>query len=226
MQGAFDVGMQNKRLTLYGIKVLAVQVFHELEKPVRTDKAVKPEHFAKGAKHATPERVEPALRARDLAWMSAILVYIVLVLRDYLGSPRIHGSKLAVLVLVCAPGVMLMLHLTAAPTQTMAVVTTAHLAVALEFMWDTQRFHRNTVSFVTLWACAAVFVCHAAGSRPADMTWQCHVMCSAIYVGTCLTLALLQGTVVLDSMTLLTLQQLFVVMTLLLVSLVRCPAHC
>ena len=226
MQGAFDVGMQNKRLTLYGMKAAAVHVFHELDKPVRTEKVTKPDLFTKGAKHAIAETAEPAHRARYLAWIGALGVYIVLVLSDYVGSPRMHGSKLAVLLLVCTPGVLVILHVSAAPTQTMAVLATAHLAVALDLMGDKERFHRDTVSMVTLWACAAVFMSHAVSARPADMKSQCQVMCCALYMGTCFALALLQATAVLDSMTLLTLQQLFLVMTLLLASLVRYPAHC
>jgi hypothetical protein len=226
MQGAFDVGMQNKRLTLYGIKAAAVHVFHELDKPTRAEKVSKPDLFTKGAKHGNAETAEPAHRARFLAWIGALVVYIVLVLSDYVGSPRMHGSKLAVLLLVCTPGVMLILHVCTAPTQTMAVVAMAHLAVALDLMGDTERLRRDTVSMVTLWACAAVFMSHAVGARPVDMAWQCQVMCCALYMGTCVALALLQATAVLDSMTLLTLQQLFLVMTLLLASLVRYPAHC
>jgi len=218
MHGAFDVGMQNKRLSLFAIKVAAVEVFE----PVKPEKPDRPLRLAKSVKPANPERVETPVRARDVAWICTILFYIALVLSDYLGAPRIHGSKLAVLVLVCTPTLNLILHVTGAPTPTLAAVTAAHLAVALEFMWDARRFHRDTVSLVTLWAVAAVFIFHAAGSRPADMTWRCHVMCSAIYVGTCLTL----GTAVLDSMTLLTLHQLFLVVTLLLASLVHSPAHC
>ena len=220
MHDAFDVGMQNKRLTLFATKVAATEVCDQLDKPDKPVKPVKPE------KPAKPERLEPAVRARDVAWICAILLYIALVFSDYLGAPRNHGSKLAVLVLVGTPALNLVLHVRGAPTPTIAAVTAAHLAVALEFMWDAHRFHRNVVSVVTMWAAAATFAFHASGSRPADMSWQCHVVCSALYVGTFLTLAFLQGTAVLDSMTLLSLQQLFLLMTLLLAGLVHSPAHC
>jgi len=65
-----------------------------------------------------------------------------------------------------------------------------------------------------------------ASPRPPSMTACVLVTCAAAYSGALLALAALQATGMLDEMTLLVLQQLFVFMTLLLAGLVQCPGYC
>jgi len=245
MHGAFDVGMQNKRLTLFALKSSPENL---CEPPAKSDKPLKSE---RGERPERPERAdkppasskngrptlggdngaphslyETVLRSRNAAWAVALALYLCLIASDYVGPARRHGSKLSSLLVVCTPVVNLLLLVRGAPTLIMAAVTAAHVSVALDFMWDAGRFHRETVSPVIVCSLAAVFMLHASGTCPADMTRCCHCMCAGLYAGTCLALALLQGSAVLDNMTLLTLQQLFIIMTLLLVGLVRSPARC
>ena len=254
MHGAFDVGMQNKRLTLFSMKCSPA---HGCEPPAKPDKPLKSERCERPERPERPEwperperadkpppcskngrpvlgsenggthsLYEAVLRSRHAPSMAALALYICLVASDYMGPARRHGSKLAAILVVCTPVVNLLLLVRGAPMPIMAAVTAAHVCVALDFMRDAGRFHRETVSPVIVCCLAAVFMLHASGTCPADMTRCCLFMCAGLYSGTCLALALLQGSAVLDTMTLLTLQQLFIIMTLLLVGLVRSPARC
>jgi len=224
MHGAFDVGMHNKRLTLFINNTSAPYMAPEPTRASRSacitvDKIQCTTAVAKG--------VSPVVPVWRLLQLCAVLLsYVLIIVTDYIGPPRVHGSKLAILFVMGCPSLVLFLQLQDVWSHAAVTVVGAHFVVTLSFLADSQRFERETVSLTTLCALAAVLVSLATCHRPADMTACMLSTCAGAYVGALLILALLQWTDVLDAMTLLTLQQLYVFMTLLLAGLVRGPAHC
>ena len=98
--------------------------------------------------------------------------------------------------------------------------------VTLEFVCDAQRFAHEVLSVATLFALTEVLLVHAARSWPVNMSDGQLVLCAGAYAGAVLALALLQGARVLDVVTLLAMQQVFVLTTLLVAGQLRSSAHC
>jgi len=218
MHSAFDVGMHNKRLSLALLSP---------KPPLREE----PRLYIKEVREAReiPPAAAPPLRRPGRAAVLGVAAYALVVAGDYVRAgfaPPSHGSTVAVLVATGGPWLLLGQHLSRAPTALLAATAAALFVVTSEFVWDAQRFVRAELSAATLCSLAAVLLVHAAGARPADMSCGQHAMCAGAYAGALAVLVLLQGVRALDAATLLALQQLFVVMTLLLAGLVRSPAHC
>jgi len=217
MHSAFDVGMHNKRLSL---------ALSSPKPPLREE----PRLHVKDAREAReiPPIAAPPLLRPGRAAVLGVAAYALVVAGDYVlagFAPPSHGSTVAVLVATGGPWLLLGQHLSRAPTALVPATAAALFVVTSEFVWDAKRFVRAELSAATLCSLAAVLLVHAAGARPADMTCGQHALCAGAYAGALAVLVLLQGARALDAATLLALQQLFVIMTLLLAGLVRSPAH-
>jgi len=224
MHSAFDVGMHNKRLTLFTSSACTPYVAPE---PTRANRSTLATADKTLSQTAAVQIVLPRMLCWRMCTLGCVLLsYVMLILSDYIGPPRTHGTKLNMIVMIGSPSLLLNMQLRGVRSHAAVAVLCAHLLVTLSFLADSHRFERETVCLTTLCALACILMTLAASHRPADMTACMLCMCAGAYLGALLILALLQLVDVLDTMTLLTLQQLYVFMTLLLGGLVRGPAHC
>jgi len=130
MHGAFDVGMQNKRLTLFVDKT-----GHTSDPAVR----LAPAHNSPvSTKHAAPEPIGP--------WLVLSALYFCLCLGDYFVLPSAHGTKVALAVVAGSPLVLTLMHVHQYSSQSLVAVTTAHMMVTLVFACDPMRLHQELVA--------------------------------------------------------------------------------
>ena len=221
MHGAFDVGLHNKRLALFP----APRVFAAAA--AEAEGARRPEASAAPAPEA-PAKWRPPRLAR-LRWAGLPLLYVLLIASDYAGPPRVHGSKLAVALVAGGPSALLGLQRHGARLPCLLAVVLAHLVVTAGFVADARRLERDLVAASTLGAVGLVLFAHAAGAELAGAgargvdAWRLGGWAGAC-AGAPALLAALQGAGAVDRMTLLTLQQLWVVTALLLAGLAPRPA--
>jgi hypothetical protein len=212
MHGAFDVGLQNKRLTLFADKLGAGR--HDTPAAGRHDKPMKG-----GVGPPEPPHEASASAVSVARWATVFAVYLALVVSDYLVLPSAHGAKLALAIITGTPLVLLHMHLQRDATEAVAAVTAAHLVVTVQFAADPERMRRELVPVSTMLLVAAGVCQH--GWRRRHLTDSLAVMCAggAAYV---LALAVLVATQALELMAgriLLPLQQAFVLLSVAVVAL-------
>ena len=226
MHVAFDVGMHNKRLAVFSAPRRSPAAVTEAVRTPRAD--------PQQAEDKTTASIAGAARRwahlrqlwlAGLSWAWLPLAYVVLIASDYAGSPRTHGSKLALGIVAGGQSLLLLLQMRGERLPCLLSVVLAHLVVTLSFVADARRFECDVIADTTLAALAGTLVTYAAMARPADMTSCVFASCAGLYVGALVTVTLLQQAIAVDRMTLLTLQELYVFMTLLLAGLLARPAH-
>ena len=230
MHVAFDVGMHNKRLAVFSAPRGSSVVVTEALRTPRAGPEDKPSaaEDKPGASAVDAARRGSQWRLLWLAgqsWAWLPLAYALLVASDYAGPPRTHGSRLALGIVAGGPSMLLLLQARGVRMPCLLSVVFAHLLVTLCFAADARRFERDVIAATTLAALAGTLLTHAAFARPADMTWCVFGPSAGLYVGALVVLTLLQWAGATDRMTLLSLQQLYVFMTLLLAGLIVRPAH-
>jgi len=225
MHRTFDVGLHNKRLALF---------------PAPRGCAAEPEgarRLEAGAASVPAARDEPEkgrmVRLAKLRAAGLPVLYLLLVASNYVGPPRVHGSKLAVVLVAGGPTALLVLQARGERLPCLLAVVLAHLVVTACFVADARRLQRDLVAVPTLGALGAGLFALAAGGVAAGgnaagagcsaAAWRRGGL-AAVSAGAPALLAALQGTGAVDRMTLLTLQQLFVLTALVLAGLAPRPA--
>ena len=230
MHVAFDVGMHNKRLAVFSAPRGSSVVVMEVVRTPRAGPEDKPsaaEDKPSASIVSTSRRCSQwrLLWLAGLSWAWLPLAYVILVASDYVGPPRTHSSRLALVIVAGGPSILLLLQMRGMRFPCLLSVVFAHLLVTLCFAADARRFERDIIPVTTLAALAGTLVTHATIARPADMTWCVFGSSAGLYVGALVVMTLLQWAGATDRMTLLSLQQLYVFMTLLLAGLIVRLAH-
>jgi len=209
MHGAFDVGMQNKRLTLFVDKT-----GHPSGPAVRPG----PAHSSPvSAKHAAPEPVGPLLVLGAL--------YLCLCLSDYFVLPSAHGTKVALAVVAGTPLLLTLMHVHQYSSQSLVAVAAAHMLVTLVFAGDPMRLHQELVAPSTLLLAVAATGHHLWQRRHAAGSPCLLYASGALYVVTLAVLLLVGACEVLPVRVLLPLQQAFLLMSLMLLVVQRSSAR-
>lgn len=206
MHGAFDVGLQNKRLTLFADKMV----------PSKEDR-----HKKTGAAPPEPPHDAPAQGAgvSVARWASVFAAYLALCVSDYFVLPSMHGTKLGLAIIAGTPLVLLHMHLHRDATEAVAAVTAAHLVVTVHFAADPERLRRDLVPVSTVLLVAAGVCQH--GWRRRHLTDSLWVVCAggAVYVLALVVLVVTQALELMAARMLLPLQQAFVLLSVAVVAL-------
>jgi len=171
MHGAFDVSLHNKRFALFPAPRGCAAA------PAERGCAAAPEgarRLEAGAASVPAARDEPEKgRMGRLAKLRAAglpVLYLLLVASDYVGPPRVHGSKLAVVLVAGGPTALLVLQARGERLPCLLAVVLAHLVVTACFVADARRLQRDLVAVPTLGALGAGLFALAAGGVAADPT--------------------------------------------------------
>ena len=130
MHGVFDVGMQNKRLTLFVDKA-----GHTNGPAVRPAPA---HNSPVSVRHAAPEPIGP--------WLVLGALYFCLCLSDYFALPSAHGTKVALTVVAGTPLVLTLMHVHQYSLQSLVAATTVHMLETLVFAGNPMRLHQELVA--------------------------------------------------------------------------------
>lgn len=202
MHGAFDVGLQNKRLVMFA------------DKPVFMDKpkdALPQDNPKEDAEKREP-RTWTVTR-----WIALFFAYLALILSDYFVLPSLHGTKVALVVLTSTPLVLTYMHVQRDATEYMVAVTGAHFVVCVLFLADQQRLHRALIDPVTMVLVVAGVCAYSWKKRrpdPADAT--CFVHSGVVYLVALAVLVVVQTVDLLPGHVVLLLQQTFVCLSIVL----------